>query len=56
MLPRDRPVAVTCGSGYRSSVAATLLLARAGRREVFNVLGGMIAWRNAGLPMTRQDD
>ncbi|HEX7126186.1 MAG TPA: rhodanese-like domain-containing protein [Thermodesulfobacteriota bacterium] len=41
--PRDAPLAVVCQSGYRSSVAASLL-ARAGFREVFNVVGGMNAW------------
>jgi hydroxyacylglutathione hydrolase len=43
-VPRDRPVATICGSGYRSSVAASLLQAH-GYREVHNVLGGMTAWR-----------
>ncbi len=47
-LPDDRPLAVVCGSGYRSSVAASLL-ARHGRR-VFTVPGGMSAWRAAGYP------
>ncbi len=41
--PRDTPVAVVCQSGYRSSVGASLL-ARAGFREVFNMVGGMDAW------------
>lgn len=45
-----KPLAVTCGSGYRSSVAASLL-AREGR-EVLNTIGGMSAWKAAGLPMT----
>lgn len=50
-VPEDRQVVVTCGSGYRSSVAASLL-ARAGHRDVANLLGGMAAWKNAGLPLT----
>jgi hydroxyacylglutathione hydrolase len=41
-VPDDRPIAVTCGSGYRSSVAASLL-ARHGHGEVLNVTGGMAA-------------
>jgi 3-mercaptopyruvate sulfurtransferase SseA len=44
-------VAVLCGSGYRSSIGASLLQQR-GFREVWNVLGGMTAWREAGLPIT----
>lgn len=48
-VPDDRPVAVTCGSGYRSSVAAGLLAHR-GLTDVVNVTGGMSAWNNAGYP------
>ncbi len=47
-LPTDRPIAVMCGSGQRASVAASLLK-RAGREQVMNVLGGLAAWRAAGL-------
>jgi len=53
-VPADRPIAVACGSGYRSSVAASLL-ARHGRTDVVNVIGGMTAWKNAGLPMTQEE-
>ncbi len=42
--PRGAPVAVICQSGYRSSIAASLL-ARAGYEEVYNVVGGMNAWQ-----------
>ncbi|MBO0689111.1 MAG: MBL fold metallo-hydrolase [Candidatus Dormibacteraeota bacterium] len=52
-VPDGRPLAVTCSSGYRSSVAASLL-ARAGRSQVLNVLGGMTAWQRAGLPVARE--
>ena len=45
----DAPVVATvCGSGYRSSVASSLLAAEG--RTVVNVLGGMTAWNNAGYP------
>ena len=53
-VPADRPIAVACGSGYRSSVAASLL-ARHGRTDVVNVIGGMTAWNNAGLPTTQEE-
>lgn len=49
-VPEDRPVAVYCGSGYRSSVAASLLR-RNGYREVYNVTGGFSAWRTERLPV-----
>lgn len=48
-VPAGKPLAVTCRSGYRSSVAASLL-ARHGRTSVLNVTGGMTAWTNVGLP------
>jgi len=43
---RDRPVAVICGSGYRSSIA-TSILERQGFEQLYNVMGGMAAWREA---------
>lgn len=52
-VPRSRPVsAVVCGSGYRSSVSASVLRARTDL-EVLNVLGGMAAWQAAGYPTTK---
>lgn len=45
----DAPVVATvCGSGYRSSVASSVLAAHG--RTVVNVLGGMAAWSNAHYP------
>jgi hydroxyacylglutathione hydrolase len=52
-IPQDRLVATICGSGYRSSVAASLLIHH-GYKQVSNVLGGMTAWKAAGLPITRE--
>lgn len=46
-LPKARPIAAICGSGYRSSVVASVLKAR-GHREVYNVLGGMTGWQAEG--------
>ncbi len=45
-LPNDRPIAVICGSGYRSSIATSMLQAR-GHENVENVTGGMIAFTEA---------
>jgi hydroxyacylglutathione hydrolase len=50
-VPTDKPLAVVCGSGYRSAVASSLLAAR-GFERVANVIGGMSAWRRAGYPTT----
>jgi len=48
-LDRTRPVFVYCLSGSRSSEAARRL-AGAGFRQVYDLSGGIIAWRAAGLP------
>lgn len=50
---RGKPVAVICGSGYRSSVSASVLEARTDL-EVINVLGGMAAWNAAGYPTSAE--
>lgn len=46
-VPKDRPVAVICGTGYRSTVLASLLKSR-GHENVTSVLGGMQAWQRQG--------
>jgi hydroxyacylglutathione hydrolase len=52
-VPGDRPIAVVCGSGYRSSVASSLL-ANKGFTRTANVLGGMTAWKRAGFKTTQE--
>lgn len=52
-LDPDRPVATICGSGARSSTAASLLL-REGSGRVANVVGGMTAWVRAGFPVVHE--
>jgi hydroxyacylglutathione hydrolase len=46
-------VAVVCGTGYRSTVAASLLQAH-DVQNVINVTGGMETWEAAGLPTTTE--
>ena len=46
-LPRDRPIATICASGYRASVAASLLRA-SGFADVSWVAGGVPTWQAAG--------
>ncbi|HXE75035.1 MAG TPA: rhodanese-like domain-containing protein [Candidatus Xenobia bacterium] len=50
-VPRGKPLAVVCGSGYRGSIVGSLLQ-REGFENVSNLVGGMGAWRAAGLPVT----
>lgn len=52
-LGKERPVAVTCSVGHRGSLAASIL-ARHGFREVYNVMGGMKAWKALDLPLKRR--
>jgi hydroxyacylglutathione hydrolase len=49
-VPADRPVVVQCQAGARSAIAASVLR-RAGRDTVVNLVGGMAAWQDAGLPV-----
>ena len=53
LLPKDKPIAVTCSVGNRSSVGASILK-REGFKEVFNVLGGMNAWETLRYPMKKE--
>jgi glyoxylase-like metal-dependent hydrolase (beta-lactamase superfamily II)/rhodanese-related sulfurtransferase len=47
-LDRSGPVAVYCKSGYRSTIAASVL-ERAGFQSLVNVNGGFDAWKSSGL-------
>jgi hydroxyacylglutathione hydrolase len=51
-LDRERPVAVHCKSGYRSSIATSLLEA-AGFSNTMNVTGGFDAWQAQQLPIVQ---
>ncbi|MCW1923109.1 MBL fold metallo-hydrolase [Luteolibacter arcticus] len=47
---KKRPVAVYCASGYRASIASSILK-QEGFADVSNVPGSWQAWKNAGLPV-----
>lgn len=47
--------AVICGSGYRSSIAISLLQ-KHGFRNLVNVQGGMSAWNTAGYSTVRDEE
>lgn len=53
-LDRTKPTAVYCGSGYRSSIASSILKA-AGFNDLWNVPGSWEAWRAAKLPVEKTD-
>ncbi|HEY0521705.1 MAG TPA: rhodanese-like domain-containing protein, partial [Ilumatobacteraceae bacterium] len=48
-LDATAPVVVYCESGYRSQIAASVLL-EAGFADVSDLVGGFHAWESAGLP------
>lgn len=48
-LPDDAELVFICASGGRSLQAARLVAATG--RDVFNVVGGTVAWQGLGLPM-----
>ncbi|MDD1653289.1 MAG: MBL fold metallo-hydrolase [Methanomicrobiales archaeon] len=51
-IPREKEIITFCDAGYKSSIAASLLL-REGFTRVSTVLGSMAAWRAAGFPVER---
>ncbi len=46
-LPRDKRIVVVCRSGRRSAMAADFLLQQ-GFTQIYNLLGGMTAYRQSG--------
>jgi rhodanese-related sulfurtransferase len=50
-IPCDREIAVHCASGYRSSIAASLL-ERHGFTQVADLVGGFAAWEASQLATT----
>lgn len=53
-VPRDRPVAVICATGFRAETAASLLAPTG--REVVAVTGGVPDWSHHGHPITTGED
>jgi sulfur dioxygenase len=48
-IGRDRPVIVVCQTGKRAALGSAIL-GKAGFRWVANLAGGMVRWRELGLP------
>ncbi len=49
---REQAVIISCASGSRSAQACHTLR-KNGFTQVYNLRGGIIAWQNANLPLTR---
>ena len=54
-LPQDQPITTVCGSGYRSSIAASLLM-QLGYLSVSSIAGGISAWKAQGLALSHPND
>src|SRR4029077_5217369 len=53
-LDPNKPTVIYCGSGYRASIA-TSILKRHGFNELWNVPGSWEAWKKAKLPVEGAD-
>lgn len=53
-FPAEAPVVFVCRSGRRSGVACERAVER-GLRDVGNLVGGMIAWNEAKLPIVKSE-
>jgi len=50
---KGRPIVVTCRSGSQSSIACQELR-KEGFERVHNLRGGVLAWQNANLPLSKK--
>lgn len=53
-VPKDSRIVVHCSVGNRSGLAASILR-RHGFTDVYNMLGGLTAWKNKKLPLHSAD-
>ncbi len=51
-IPTDRPIVVACNTGNHASLVASILH-REGYEEVYNLLGGMVAWQKAEYKLVK---
>lgn len=49
-VPKGKPIACICSTGLRASLACSILK-RAGLKDVYNVLGGITAWKAKDYPL-----
>jgi rhodanese-related sulfurtransferase len=52
-IGKERPIVVVCLSGHRSPPMAEWLVAH-GYGEVYDLTGGLLAWKGAGYPVSRE--
>ncbi len=49
-IPKDSPIMLICAVGGRSYAAGQMLV-KYGYTEIYNLSGGISAWKQAGLPL-----
>ncbi|RYZ00317.1 MAG: rhodanese-like domain-containing protein [Chitinophagaceae bacterium] len=49
---KDEPVYLQCRSGHRSMMAA-MVLEQLGFKDTYNVVGGILAWKEKGFPVSQ---
>jgi hydroxyacylglutathione hydrolase len=54
-LPKDSELVVHCSVGHRAGLAASIL-ERNGFSKVYNMLGGLCAWKALDLPLEKTGD
>lgn len=54
-IERKKPKVIYCDSGYRASLAASILQ-KEGFAQVHNVPGSWQAWKSAGLPIVKEQE
>ncbi len=55
MIPAgDGPIVLYCRSGHRSMRALELVRRYVGSRPCYSLLGGIIAWQQAGFPVVKR--
>jgi len=52
-LPKDQEIVIYCRSGYRSSIAASLLRGQ-GFKEVTDLIAGIEGWEASGLEVEQE--
>jgi rhodanese-related sulfurtransferase len=50
---KEKPIIVNCRSGAQSTAACKILRSN-GFEQVFNLKGGILAWKSADLPISRK--
>jgi rhodanese-related sulfurtransferase len=54
-IPKDKKILVYCRTGQRGTVASKILV-NAGYLHVYNILGGISAWTDAGYLVVSSKD